>query len=86
MLSREDCWVLLMGVILMSPPCRTKLFLGSPWDSTIALLKASRAAMAICLKLGPSSITLSITGVMSDSVSRGLLEGGREIKSAIVPL
>jgi hypothetical protein len=71
------------GVILMSPPSRTKLSLRSPWDATIALLKASRAAMTICLKLGSSSITLSITGIMSDSVSRGLLDRGRESKSAI---
>ena len=30
MLRREDCWALLIGVILMSPPRRTTLSLGSP--------------------------------------------------------
>ena len=83
MFSREDCWALLMGVILNSPPCRTRISFGSSWDAMIALLKASRAAMAICLKLGPSSITFSITGAMSESVSCGILSGVRVIKLAI---
>ena len=39
--------------------------------------------MDICLKLGPSSVVLSMTGVKSKSGSRGLF-GGRV--SAIVPL
>jgi hypothetical protein len=32
--------------------------------------------MAICLKLGPSSIVLSMTGMKSKSGSRVLLNGG----------
>ena len=83
MLRREDCWALLIGVILMSPPRRTTLSLGSPCVATISFPKASRAVMDICLKLGPSSVVLSMTGVKSKSGSRGLF-GGRV--SAIVPL
>ena len=75
MLRREDCWALLIEVILMSPPRRTTLSLGSQYVATISFPNASRAVMDICLKLGPSSVVLSMTGVKLKSGSRGLLEG-----------